>query len=129
MVDVPFIHFKSLPTDKPAGVAEVLEGVCGDVSRDTGVSAEHLTATWEEVASGHYAAAGSVADHASGGSHPVLVDIVLPDSTPPEEVEAMLQSVAASLAARARVPKDRVFINARYVASGMVFDQGEIVRW
>ena len=114
---------------KPAGVAEVLEGVCADVARDAGVAVEDMTATWEEIDSGHFATAGSASDRSAGGAQPVLVDVLLPDSHPPERVEAILRAVAGSLSERGGVALDRLFINARYARSGMVFDGGQIVRW
>lgn len=114
---------------KPAGVAEVLEGLCADVARDAGLELEDMTATWEEIDSGHFAAGGSASDRSSGGSHPLLVDVLLADSQPAERAESIIQAAAASLAARGGIPIERVFVNARYARSGMVFDKGEIVRW
>ena len=61
-------------------------------------------------------------------SHPVLVELVAPDSNSPEDVEKMLKVAALSISKRIKVEMDNIFIIYRGVSSGTVFDKGEIVR-
>jgi hypothetical protein len=126
---MPFIHVKSLPFDTSFDVDTVLEGVTKDFAKATGTGLEHVTATWEFLAPGHYAFAGQAAKHQPQGSHPVLVDLLAPDSNLAGEVEKMLSTVASSISKRAKVAITNIFINHRPAHSGMVFDAGEIVRW
>ena len=126
---MPFIHVKSLPFDEPRDVGAVLEGLTRDFAESTDTKLEHVTATWEFLPEGHYAVAGSAAHHQPQASHPVLVELVAPDSNSTEDVETMLETVASSISKRAKVQKDNIFIGYRDVGSGMVFDRGEVVRW
>ena len=72
---------------------------------------------------------GKTCTQQPGNSHPVLVDLLSPDFNSPEQIENMLRVVAASIAKRAQVSLNNIFINHRRAHSGMVFDAGEVVRW
>lgn len=126
---MPFIHIKSLPPAEPLDTAAVLEGLCADFARDTGIGVEHVAATWERLEPGHYAVGGKAASEQLAVSHPLLVDLLAPDFNAADDVERMLIAIAGSLAARAGVARDNIFINQREARSGRVFDAGEIVRW
>jgi hypothetical protein len=127
--DMPFIHIKSLPFDRPLNVTSVLEGLAKDFAKGTRIALEHVTATWEFLPAGHYVVAGRAESHQPESSHPVLVDLLSPDFNSPEKVEKMLQVVASSISKRAKVPINNIFINHRRAQSGMVFDSGEVARW
>ncbi len=126
---MPFIHIKSLPPAEPLDTAALLEELCADFARDTGIGIEHITATWEWLEPGHYAVGGKAANEQPVGSHPLLVDLLAPDFNADDDVERMLIAIADSLAARAGVAQGNIFINQRDARSGRVFDAGEIVRW
>lgn len=126
---MPFIHIKSLPFDPPLKVSAVIEGLTKDFAQGTGIGLEHVTATWEFLLPGHYAVAGKAAATQPSTSHPLLVDLLSPDFNSPAQVEKMLRVTASSLAKRARVPIENIFIHHRPARSGMVFDAGEIERW
>ena len=126
---MPFIQVKSLPFEQPFNVSTVIEGIAKDFAKATGIGLEHVTATWEFLSPGHYAAAGKAAQRQPLSSHPVLVDLLAPDFNSTAEVEKMLKSAAASISNRAKIPIDNIFINHRQAHAGMVFDAGEIVRW
>lgn len=126
---MPFIHVKSLPFNEPRDVGAVLEGLTRDFAESTGINLEHVTATWDFLPEGHYAVAGSAAHHQPQASHPVLVELVAPDSNSPEDVETMLETVALSISNRVKVQKDNIFVSYRGVCSGTVFDRGEVAQW
>ena len=126
---MPFIHVKSLAFDRAFDVGSVLEGLTKDFAAGTAISLEHVTATWEFLPAGHYVVAGKAEAYQPENSHPVLVDLLSPDFNPPEKIEKMLRAVAASIAERARIPIDNIFVNHRQAHSGMVFDAGNIERW
>jgi hypothetical protein len=126
---MPFIHVKSLPFAEERNIPVILEGLCADFADKTGIDLKYVTATWEFYAPGHYAVAGRSADTQPEGSHPVLVDLLLPDFNEKAAIEGYLHAAADSVAAHAEVAKDNIFVNARLARSGHVFDVGEIVRW
>ncbi len=126
---MPFIHIKSLPPVDEPDITALLEGLCADFARDTGIGIEHVTATWEWLEPGHYAVGGKSAREQPADSHPLLVDLLVPDFNADDDVERMLVAIAGSLAARAGAARGNIFINQRDARSGRVFDAGDIVRW
>lgn len=126
---MPFIHIKSLPFADAPDIAGVLEGLCADFARATGIGIEHVTATWEWLEPGHYAVGGNSAATQPDASHPLLIDLLAPDFNAAGDVEGMLVAIADSLAARTGIARANLFINQRSAHSGRVFDAGEIVSW
>jgi hypothetical protein len=126
---MPFIHIRSLPFDKSFDVGAVLEELTKDFAKGTGIGLDHVTATWEYFAPGHYAVTGKAAQYQPQDSHPVLVDLLAPDFTSAATVEKMLTTVSSSISKRTKVAATNIFISHRQAHSGMVFDAGEIVRW
>ena len=126
---MPFIHIKSLPFDESLDVSAVLENLNKDFAEETGIDVQHVSSTWEFFPSGHYAVGEKSANHHTQDSHPVLIDLLVPDFNSAEHIETMLSSIASSLAKHSNIRRDNIFINARTAQSGMVFDRGEVVRW
>lgn len=126
---MPFIHIHSLPFDPPLPIGDIIQGICTDFARETGIDLAHVTVTWTFLPGGHYAVAGRVASLQPATSHPLLVDLLAPDFNDSEQVGRMLQAVAKSISWRAKMPIANIFIHHRQARSGRVFDAGEIVRW
>ena len=126
---MPFIHIRSLPFDRAFKPAAVLTGMSKDFAAATGIALRHVTATWSFIEPGCYAAGGVTASSQPADSHPVLVDVLAPDFSPSQAIQGMLETIAASIAKRARVPRENIFIHYRRAHSGMVYDVGQVVRW
>lgn len=126
---MPFIHIKSLSFDPPLKVGAVIEGLTKDFAKGTGIGIEHVTATWEFLLPGHYAVAGKAAATQPPTTHPLLVDLLSPDFNSLAQIEKMLRVTASSLAKRAQVPIENIFIHHRPARAGMVFDAGKTERW
>lgn len=126
---MPFVHIRSLPFETPIDISTVVEKVSRDLAAATGIGLEHITATWMFFAPGRYAAAGKCVSHQPMDSHPVLVDLLVPDFNSPETVESMLKTVAFSICEHTDVPVQNIFINYQQARSGMVFDAGQVKRW
>ena len=126
---MPFIHVRSLPLAGDFDPAAALPAISDAFARDTGIDEEHVTVTWETIAPHHYASAGRTAAEQPEDSHPVLVDVLAPDFHPDDRIEAMLRSVAASVARQAGVPQANVFVAFTPARSGHVFDGGDVVGW
>lgn len=124
---MPFIHIKSLPLK--VRIKPVLQGLCRDFAKASGIEIKHVHATWEFFLPDHYAVGGKTRDRQVSSSHPILVDLLTPDFNDVDMVGGMLKSIAASLSKRAKIPRTNIFINHRHAHSGMVFDNGQIERW
>lgn len=126
---MPFIHIKSLPFQPPLDVDRILGEIARDFSETTGVELNHIHTTWEFLASGHYARGDDVPRYQPDTRHPLIVDLLAPDFNDAGTITVMLETIAESISSRAAFPINNIFINHRQAHSGMVFDDGEIVRW
>ncbi|OMH26591.1 hypothetical protein [Motiliproteus sp. MSK22-1] len=126
---MPFIHIKSLPFETAIDIQPVVEAITLDFAKGTDVAAEHVSATWEFFNAGHYAVAGKAPKYQPENSHPILVDLLAPDFHSKAHIEKMLSIVAESVSKRLGVSINNIFVNHRQAATGMVFDQGKVVRW
>ena len=126
---MPFIHIKSLPHSEPKDMRQILINICHDFSHDTGISLKHIHITCEFYQPGFYANDGVTFNHQPTDTHPIIIDFLTPDFNDIETVQKMLISIANSLSTRAEVAKKNIFINHREARSGLVYDEGEIVKW
>lgn len=126
---MPFIHIKSLPFEEPKSISVILCRINLDFANRLDVPLEQVHSTWEYFQPGHFAK-GDLAPKCQPDSfHSVLVDLLTPDFNATLTCEMMLQVIAASLAKHAKIPIGKIFINHRQARSGMVFDDGKLVRW
>jgi hypothetical protein len=114
-VPMPFVHVRSLPlpTQPQFRVEDAVRTVREELAAATAIEAQHITVSWEWLAA------------QAGAKRLVLADVHAPDLHPPERVEAMLESVAASVG---RITSEEVFASFRAARSGQVYDGGEVVR-
>jgi len=114
---MPFIHIKSNPP-KRWNISSILDGIQKDFSKGTGIDTKHITVTWEYFENNHFLSYSKV-----------LIDLLAPDTNDEKQIERMLQIIAESIANRAKVTPDTVFINYREAKSGMVYDAENVVKW
>lgn len=126
---MPFIHIKSLHFKTPIDVADVLKGINHDFAEATTIPLFHIHSTWEFLAAGHYAKGEQAPERHPLNNFPIMIDLLTPDFNERETVELMLTSLASSFSNRTGIPRDNIFINHRQAHSGMVFDDGAVVRW
>lgn len=126
---MPFIHIRSLPFERPIDVPGVITRVGREFAERNGIPLEHVHTTWDFFRPGHFAKGDEVPEFQPEAPHSVLVDLLTPDFNDAAAVEAMLTSLAGSLSRHARIPIRKIFIHHLPARSGMVFDDGEVVRW
>jgi hypothetical protein len=126
---MPIIQIKSLAIDNDPDIP----GICRSIARDFAVALEipphHISVTWETLAPGHHVNADISRDRQPRDTHPILVDLLVPDFHKTDAIEKMLTSIAGAIAEHADIPGHNVFINCRYARSGMVLENGEILHW
>ncbi len=130
---MPFIQIKSLPFEDAFDVSEAVLAITKDFSEGNDIPAFHVHTTWEFYLPGHYAKGEAAPDYhpvaVQPPSHPLIVDLLTPDFNDADTIEKMLVTLANSIANHAPVSLDRIFINHRQARSGMVFDDGKVVKW
>lgn len=126
---MPFIKIKSLKFDKPIKIDDIIVNLSKDFSQKVGVDLEHITVTWEYFDPNHYVVAGKTTKTQPQTTHPILVDLLVPDFNGPDKIKKMLESVADSLSSHTGIPIDNIFISCAHAHSEMVFDSGKIDKW
>ena len=126
---MPFLHIRSLPVGRDFDVADAVRTISAEFAGGTEIDEQHVTVTWQTFEPDHYASAGETAAAQPVASHPLLVELLAPDSNSDERIEQMLQVAAAAVAAQVGVELGNVFVHFRPAQSGKVFDRGELVRW
>jgi len=126
---MPFIHIKSLPFEEQVEMASIITYVATDFSDKTKIELEHIHTTWEFYRPGHYAKGGLAADYQPENNYPIIVDLLTPDFNDLKVIAVMLESIASSISKSVNFPIKNIFINHRPALSGMVFDDGKVVKW
>ena len=126
---MPFIQIKSLPFEDSFDVPKAVRNISRDFALANDLPLFHVHATWEFYLPGHYAKGEDLPRHHPAANHPVIVDLLTPDFNSAESLEKMLNSLAECIAGHAPVKINKIFINHRYARSGMVFDDGKVVKW
>lgn len=125
---MPLIRIQSLPFEPPSDMPTVLARISQAFTDKTDISLQYISAIWTFLPAGQYVVAGKIASqHVS--SHPILVDILVPDFHSKARAAIIVQAAAASIAQHAKLPLEEVFVNLRLAHSGYVFDQGALVEW
>jgi len=126
---VPFLHVRSLPVGRDFDAADAVRAISAEFAAGAEVEERHVTVTGQTFEPGHYASAGETATAQPVASHPLLVELLAPDSNSDERIERMLEIAAGAVAAQAGVEPDNVFVHFSATQSGRAFDGGELVRW
>jgi hypothetical protein len=126
IASMPVIQIQALLQQPEPDIPALLSRLCMTVARDSGIPADHVSATWQTIAPGRYAVGGETAFAQPRGSHPVIVDLVAFEMRDREEIRNLLQTVGRFLEQALGLPGN-VFILFRSVGSGEAYDGGEVV--
>ena len=125
---MPILRVTSLPFENQDSSAWPTE-VCKHFSASTDIPLKHVSTTWQLLPQGHYAHGGNSAHFQPQDSHPVLIEIMLPDFYAIERVEVVILAVVDAVSYVSHMPKDNIFVQVNRARSGAVYDDGRIVRW
>jgi hypothetical protein len=103
--------------------------VCEHFARSTEIPIKHVSAAWQLLPCGHYAYAGQSAQYQPLNSHPVLVEIMLPDLYALDRVERIIYATVDAVYSVSGMPKTNIFVQVNRARSGAVFDEGRIIHW
>lgn len=126
---MPFIHIRSLPFEEPFDVPVAIKTVSEAFSVRTEIDLQHISVTWEFFATEHYAHAGQTVNYQPRDSHPILVELIAPDSNSESRIKMMLKTIASILEQITGIAVSNIFIHFRAAQSGTVFDHGDVVHW
>ena len=123
---MPVIQVKALPQDPPLDLAEVLPKISADFAAYAGVAEQFVSLTWTWLQPGHYLCAGQPAQTQPATSHPLLVELLVPDFHRPDQSSRLLRVLAGVLAEHTGVAVRNIFIELRLARAGQAFDDGGV---
>lgn len=126
---MPIIRITSLPFEPEADIPAAIRTVSATLASLFDIDEQHISISWNYLSPGHYSTGGILADTQPQQSHPLMVEILVPDFNPPENIRNIILSVAEVLAKSVKVSQDNIFIHLQTARSGAVFDNGDIVEW
>ena len=125
---MPIIKVTSLPFENQDSASWPVQ-VCEHFARSTEIPLKHVSATWQLLPHGHYAHAGVRAQYQPSDSHPVIVEIMLPDFYALDRVEKIIHAAVEAVGFASKLPKQNIFVQVNRARAGAVYDEGRIVRW
>jgi hypothetical protein len=126
---MPFIHIRSLPQPGNPDLKSVMLQLSNRFSREMDVQEKSVAITWEVLSPECYLNVGRFVQEQPQDSHPVIVELLVPDFNSQPRIEKMMECIVELLAVALVIPVGNVFVNCRLALSGTVLDNGEIVKW
>jgi hypothetical protein len=126
---MPFIHIRSLPQPAKPDLQSVMKQLSSRFAGEMDMHEDNICITWEVLSPDRYLNNGVFTPAQPQNSHPVMVDLLVPDFNSQSRIEKMMGCIVELLAVVLAIPIGNVFINCRLALSGMVLDNGEIVKW
>lgn len=126
---MPVIHIQSLPFEQEVELGELTENIAQDFSEIAGFTPSHVTVTWSFYPSGGLANNGQSAQFQPKDTHPLQVEVITPDFYTDKRLGEVLSVIATCISRHTEIRTSNLFISHRPVASGGVFERGEVVRW
>ncbi|MFT5170900.1 MAG: phenylpyruvate tautomerase PptA (4-oxalocrotonate tautomerase family) [Candidatus Marinamargulisbacteria bacterium] len=126
---MPVIQFQSLLFEEPVDMASILASITDKLSETLAINRDHFTLFWTYIQAHHYTVGGESKKFQPRDSHPIMIDVLVPDFHDTDMCKAMLCTLSSALSEETDIPEDNLFINLRFAHSNRVFDQGEVVTW
>ena len=126
---MPIIRISSLPLSENLDMKQVMQALSSGISRDVRIEQAQLSLSWQIIAADHYIAKGEVAETQPSHTHPILVELLMPDVLSKDLSEKIMHSLAHRLGKELNFPVSNIFIYERQLASRQVFEKGMIANW
>ena len=126
---MPIIRISSLPLSETLDMKQVMQALSSGISRDVRIEQAQLSLSWQITAANHYIAKGELAETQPSHSHPILVELLMPEILSKDLSEKIMHSLAHRLGKELNFPVSNIFIYERQLASQQVFEKGMIANW
>jgi hypothetical protein len=126
---MPIIRINSLPLADNLDMKQVMEALSSGVSRDVRIEQAQLSICWQYIAENHYIAKGALAEKQTSQTHPILVELLVPDVLSKDLTEKIMHSLAHRLGKELNFPVTNIFIYERKLQSNQVFEKGMLANW
>ncbi|MFT4908766.1 MAG: hypothetical protein ACI978_002863 [Oleispira sp.] len=126
---MPIIRISSLPLPDTLDMQRVMQALSSGVSRDVRIEQAQLSVSWQYIQENHYIAKGELADKQPSHTHPILVELLVPEVLSKDLTEKIMHSLAHRLGKELNFPVSNIFIYERKLISSQVFENGMLANW
>lgn len=126
---MPIIRINSLPLADSLDMKQVMQALSSGVSRDVRIEQAQLSICWQFINENHYIAKGELAEKQPSHTHPILVDLLVPEVLSKDLTEKIMHSLAHRLGKELNFPVSNIFISERKLQSSQVFERGMLANW
>jgi hypothetical protein len=126
---MPIIRISSLPLPDTLDMQRVMQALSSGVSRDVRIEQAQLSVSWQYIQENHYIAKGELADKQPSHTHPILVELLVPEVLSKDLTEKIMHSLAHRLGKELNFPVSNNFIYERKLISSQVFENGMLANW
>jgi len=126
---MPIIRISSLPLADNRDMPKVMEALSSGVSRDVRIEQAQLSICWQYITENHYIAKGELAEQQPSHTHPILVELLVPEVLSKDLTEKIMHSLAHRLGKELNFPVSNIFIYERQLHSNQVFEKGMLANW
>ena len=126
---MPIIRISSLALSDNLDMKQVMQALSSGISRDVRIEQAQLSLSWQIIEANHYIAKGEVAETQPSHTHPILVELLMPEVLSKDLSEKIMHSSAHRLGKELNFPVSNIFIYERQLASQQVFEEGMIANW
>ncbi|CCK75464.1 MAG: hypothetical protein KBT75_09820 [Oleispira antarctica] len=126
---MPIIRISSLALSDNLDMKQVMQALSSGISRDVRIEQAQLSLSWQIIEANHYIAKGEVAETQPSHTHPILVELLIPEVLSKDLSEKIMHSLAHRLGKELNFPVSNIFIYERQLASQQVFEEGMIANW
>jgi hypothetical protein len=125
---MPILRITSLPFENQDS-ADWASAISTNFSKITEIPLKHVSVAWHLLHGGYYAYNGVGVEFQPHDSHPMIVEVMLPDFYALDRVELIIKAAVESICRVTKMPKENIFVQANRARSGAVYDDGRIIRW
>jgi hypothetical protein len=126
---MPIIRITSLPFADTLNMGQVMKALSSGISRDVQVEQSQLSICWQYLSANHYIAKGELAEKQLSHTHPILVEVLMPEALGADLTEKIMHSLAHRLGKELNFPVSNIFIYERQLTSHQVFEKGILANW
>lgn len=125
---MPILRITSLPFENQDST-DWASAISAQFSKITEIPVKNVSVAWHLLLGGHYSYNGVGVNFQPQDSHPMIVEVMLPDFYALDRVELIIKAVVESICRVTKMPKENIFVQVNRARSGAVYDDGRIIRW
>lgn len=126
---MPIIRITSLALSEKFDMKQIMQALSSGISRDVRIEQAQLSITWQTIEANHYISMGEVVETQPSHSHPILVELLMPDVLSKDLSEKIMHSLAHRLGKELNFPVSNIYIYERQLSSAQVFEKGMVANW